>query len=169
MTKSEQISSIAKALLAAQASMGEVVKNTDNPYFNSKFAELSDVLSVALPALNKNGITLLQPVTSEADSTYVETMLLHSSGEWFSYKMKLSLVKNTMQELGSAISYARRYGLQSALGMRMVDEDGNIASSKTAQPAPSPAVAATEPTKPRSTFRKSTSPVTDKPPSTSLF
>ena len=132
MKTSDSIVNISKALLDAQRKMGAVSKDAKNPFFKSSYASLNNVREAVMPALNESGITLLQPTTSKEGKVYVETILLHESGEFISGDTEAVLAKvNDPQSLGSAISYARRYGLMSTLGLAAEDDDGNSASGKT--------------------------------------
>lgn len=123
MTKSESIVKIAPALLKAQRLIESAVKGADNPYFKSKYASLNNVMDACKQHLNDNGIIVLQPVFSNEHGDYVETTLLHESGEFITSCMRLVLTKNDMQAYGSAISYSRRYALQSIVFMGAVDDD----------------------------------------------
>lgn len=136
MKTSQSITNIAVALLKAQKVMGGAKKGATNPYFKSKYADLGSVLEACKEPLNENGVVILQPHVTE-NSDYVETILLHESGEWISSSTRIVCAKvNDPQALGSAISYARRYGLQSLLSMPAEDSDAEGAmdrsSSKTA-------------------------------------
>ncbi len=122
MFKSENITDLAVALSKAQKNIGSAAKGATNPFFKSKYADLAAVMEACKEHLNNEGITVLQPVSSEETGDYVETILLHSSGQWVSSKMKLHPSKN-MQEFGSATSYARRYSLQSLVFIPQVDDD----------------------------------------------
>lgn len=134
MKKSETITKIAPALLAAQKTMGDAKKDSKNPFFKSSYADLNSVREVATPALNAQGILILQPPTYlENGKNVVETVLLHESGEYISSAMILEVPKANMQDLGSAVSYARRYSLQSLLNIGAVDDDGE-ASMKREKP-----------------------------------
>lgn len=131
MKTSTTIVNISKALLEAQKKMGAVSKDAKNPFFKSSYATLNNVREAVMPALNESGITLLQPTVSLDGKVYVETILLHESGEFISGETEAVLAKvNDPQSLGSAISYARRYGLMSTLGLAAEDDDGNSASGK---------------------------------------
>ncbi len=117
--------SIATALLAAQKEMGDAVKSAKNPFFKSKFADLNSVREAVMPALNNAGITVLQPTVIVEGRSFVRTVLLHESGESFTSDTEILVVKqNDPQALGSAISYARRYGLQSLMCVGAIDDDG---------------------------------------------
>lgn len=136
MQKSEQINELALALNKAQGAMGGAVKDASNPFFKSKYADLASVISACKDELNKNGLTVLQPVSSDEHGIYVETLITHSSGQWISSGlMKLLLSKQDMQGLGSAISYARRYSLQSMLNIPAVDDDAESAMFRGETPA----------------------------------
>lgn len=130
MNRSESISKISAALLKAQRKIEGASKGADNPYFKSKYANLNSVMEACKEALNENGISVLQPISSDEHGEYVETTLLHESGEFITSRMKLILAKNDMQAFGSAVSYARRYGLQSLVFIGAEDDDGESAVSR---------------------------------------
>lgn len=125
MNKSESIKNIAGALLVAQKTMGDATKGSKNPFFKSSYADLNSIREVAIPALNAQGISVLQP--TDALVGVVETLLLHVSGEWISGTTKIVNTKGDAQGEGSGVSYARRYGLQSLLNIGAVDDDGEAA------------------------------------------
>ena len=111
-------------------------KGAANPFFKSKFADYNSVLEACKGALNDEGISILQPhsMTRVGDETIavVETMLLHESGEFISSETKIEVVKaKDPQALGSAISYARRYGLSSLVSLPTSDDDGEGAMSRS--------------------------------------
>lgn len=120
---------IAAALAAAQAEMGRALKQSDNPHFRSKYADLGNVMDACLPALNKHGIAVIQPFVGGEFGNSVKTVFLHGSGESLETAIPLLMGKNDMQGLGSAITYARRYGLMSLAGIAPEDDDGNAAAA----------------------------------------
>lgn len=125
MKTSPSINEISKALLAAQKSMGSATKDAKNPFFKSKYADYGAVLEACKDELNTNKITILQPHINEGGVDFVETILLHESGEYISSQTKIEVSKkNDPQSLGSAITYARRYGLQSLVALPAEDDDG---------------------------------------------
>ena len=125
MRHSESILKISAAINKAQKEIGSAHKGANNPFFKSKYADLGAVMEACKEALNKNGICVLQPVDSEGMSTFVETVLLHESGEWVSSSLRVSCKNpDNPQEMGSAISYARRYSLQSMMFIPAEDDDG---------------------------------------------
>lgn len=131
MNKSETIEKIAPALHKAQGQIKAALKDSTNPHFRSKYADLSSVIEAVKPALQANGITFMQGVHDAVDGVAVETMLLHISGEWMSSTMRVPAVKQDAQGYGSAITYGRRYGLQSMCGVPAEDDDGNAATAST--------------------------------------
>jgi len=140
MKSSESIKAIAPAFLKAQKEMEAVTKNSKNPFFKSDYADLNAVMEACKEPLNNNGISVLQPV----NSNYVETVLMHESGEWLASETALIVKEtNNPQALGSAISYARRYGLMSILGLPAEDDDGEkamVREKSTAKPTVTQAV-----------------------------
>ena len=118
---------IAQALAAAQAEMGKALKQSDNPHFRSKYADLGNVMDACMPALNAHGIAVIQPFVAGEFGNTVKTVFLHESGESLETSIPLILGKNDMQGLGSAITYARRYGLMTLAGIAPEDDDGNAA------------------------------------------
>lgn len=119
---------IAAALAAAQAEMDKALKQSNNPAFRSKYADLGNVMDACMPALTRHGIALIQPTGEDASGRFVETILLHASGERLSCRVPLILGKNDMQGYGSAVTYARRYGLMCMAGIAPEDDDGNAAA-----------------------------------------
>jgi hypothetical protein len=120
---------LAKALIEAQKEMGNAVKDSVNPFFKSKYADLNSIREACMPALNKYGIAVLQPTVHIDGKNFVRTVLLHESGELFESMTEIIYNKtNDAQAQGSGITYARRYGLQSLVNVGAEDDDGNKAS-----------------------------------------
>lgn len=116
------------ALAAAQMEMGRALKDTNNPAFRSKYADLASVMDACMGALNKHGICVMQPTGEDDAGRYVKTILAHTSGETVECRVPLIVAKNDMQGYGSAVTYARRYGLMSMAGIAPEDDDGNAAA-----------------------------------------
>lgn len=135
MKTSESIKNLSVALLKAQKNIGAATKGSKNPFFKSTYADLGSVMEACKDALNNEGISVLQPVTSTEQGDYVETILLHESGEHISSSMKLVLSKQDMQSYGSAVSYARRYSLQSLVFIPAEDDDGEKSMTRAKPPA----------------------------------
>lgn len=131
MKTSASIINIAPALLKSQREMGDATKSAKNPFFKSKYADLNAVREAAIPVFNSNGIGVFQPTVEENGKSFVETILIHESGEWASSQTEILYAKaGDPQGQGSGISYARRYGLQSFANMGAVDDDGEVAMSR---------------------------------------
>jgi hypothetical protein len=127
---------ISTALVKAQKEYGKAHKTSNNPFFKSKYADLSVVVDAVLGALNNNGIALIQNCHESDTGVVVETIFLHDSGESISCgKLSVPAAKNDPQGYGSALTYARRYSLMAACGIAPEDDDGN-AATKAVQQAP---------------------------------
>lgn len=137
MNKSESIVKLAAALVKSQSEMGNATKDAKNPFFKSKYADLNAIREVSLPVLNKNGISVLQPLTAVDGKQYIETLLLHESGEFISSLTEVIIAKqNDPQAAGSGISYSRRYGLQSILNIGAEDDDSESNMSRGKESIP---------------------------------
>lgn len=132
------------AMLAAQRNMSNAKKGSDNPYFKSKYADLNSVREAVVPALMEQDILLTQPEVIIDGRNYVRTLLTHvPSGTSICSDVEILMVQsNNPQAQGSAITYARRYGLQSICGIGAEDDDAN-AGAKQPKQSPTPAVPAT--------------------------
>ena len=121
--------SIGAALAAAQADMGPALKSANNPHFKTRYADLSSVAEACMPALSAHGIAVIQPPYDDETGRYVKTILIHGeTGETLECRVPLIVQKNDMQGYGSAVTYARRYGLMSMAGIAPEDDDGNAAA-----------------------------------------
>jgi hypothetical protein len=117
------------ALGAAQVNMGKVVKGATNPAFKSKYADLADVVSVAIPALTEQGIAMYHTMLRDEYGAVMRTILVHgASGTEISCDVPLIINKNDMQGMKSATTYAKRIGLESLTGIAPEDDDGNAAA-----------------------------------------
>ncbi|MBB5167168.1 ERF family protein [Mycobacterium sp. AZCC_0083] len=131
---------LAAALVAAQAEFGAVAKDTANPFFKSKYADLPAVKAEAQPVLAKHGLAVIQEpgyvlIEGKPHDT-LATTVLHESGQSRTSKMILRPVKNDPQAQGSAITYAKRYAFMAILGLVAdEDDDGNAASGRGGKPA----------------------------------
>jgi hypothetical protein len=137
MKQSESITDLATALCLAQAEMGGAIKDSNNPFFKSSYADLTSVIKVIKEPFAKYGLSFVQlPVTSAGgNGVGVATMLMHKSGQWLQSEYLLPMDKVTPQGAGAAITYARRYALQSLVGIPSVDDDGELAMYRN-EPAP---------------------------------
>jgi len=117
--QSEQINELVKALVLAQAEFKPIKKDSINPFYNKKYATLDAVIDATAEALRKNGLIVIQ--TMQDDS--LVTTLAHTSGQWISGSALLHAVKQDPQGMGSAITYARRYGYCAITQCSPSDED----------------------------------------------
>ena len=127
-----------KALVKAQGEMGAVLKKASNPHLQKKYADLGSVLDACQVALHGNGFALMQPCGKDEHGAYVETVLAHESGESFASRVYLVVGKQDMQGVGSAITYARRYGLLGMTGLAPEDDDGEATKAPKRSEPPSP-------------------------------
>lgn len=137
MTKSDNIDLLATALSKAQAELSPAKKDAKNPFFESDYATLESVWEAARGPLTKNNLSIVQATEENAGIVLLKTILLHSSGQWIESTYPVIPVKQDPQSLGSALTYARRYGFASMVGIVQTDDDANAASGKTA-PNPGP-------------------------------
>ena len=130
MLKSESIKNIAAALSKFQAEITNSKNTAKNPFFNSLYSPLNEVLNHVRPILAKNGLSILQSPGGDGANIIISTLLMHESGEWIeSEPLVLKADKATAQGAGSAITYARRYALSAVLGISSDDDDdGNHAT-----------------------------------------
>lgn len=136
MDKSESINELATALSKAQGEMSAAKKDTTNPFFKSKYADLSSVWDAARTPLTKNGLSVVQ-TTNPTDGKSMElvTTLIHSSGQWIKGTMVMLPTKQDPQGMGSCLTYMRRYALSAILGISQEDDDANATVSR---PVPTP-------------------------------
>ena len=126
MEKSESIKELAVALNKAQATLQVAKKGSENPFFHSKYADLLSVWDACREALVSNGLSVVQiaDISFNADGKAVlETILMHTSGEWIKGRLPLLPVKPDPQAQGSAITYARRYSLSAIVGLCTEEDD----------------------------------------------
>lgn len=153
MKQSDSIVNLAKALAAVQGKVAPIGKDATNPHFRNKYASLDAIMESVRPLLAANGLSIVQgggaPISNVdgiVTGVAVETMLLHTSGEYVSSTITLPLDKGTAQAVGGAITYGRRYGVSALLALTTdEDDDGHAASAPrttraVARPALAPAV-----------------------------
>jgi hypothetical protein len=127
MEKSESIKEIANALCKFQAEVEKIKKGATNPFFKSKYATLADILDVIRQPLANNGLSFVQFPKGVHG---LETMLMHTSGEYLAESYEMKPTKDDPQGAGSVITYQRRYALGAVLGLNIdEDDDGNKASA----------------------------------------
>jgi len=125
-------------LISAQAACDPVIKNATNPHFKNRYADLGACIDACKKALHNYHFAVLQTNGHDQFGQYVMTSLIHVSGEKFQSVVYLVLDRQNMQGLGSAITYARRYGLLGLVGLAPEDDDGNAASQPAVSMSPTP-------------------------------
>jgi hypothetical protein len=130
MGQSESIGALAGALAKAQGAMGHAAKGNVNPHFKNRYADLASVLDACRAELSANGIAVLQPVRVDGKVVTVSTILAHSSGEWMSCDVSSESRAPGPQEVGSVITYLRRYGLAAMAGVASDDDDGEAGAGR---------------------------------------
>ncbi len=131
---SPALNELAAALAKAQSKLRGVIKDSANPFFKSKYADLAAVWDVARDPLTTNGLSITQLPGTDGDKVTLETILLHSSGQWIASVMAVKPMKQDPQAVGSAITYMRRYALSAVVGIAQEDDDGNAATKGRSAP-----------------------------------
>ncbi len=142
MRRSENINELAIALAKAQGQILDAKKDSNNPFFKSKYADLASVWEACRKPLSNNGLSVVQTIEIKYGSfcpsegrRILESTLMHTSGQWISSELDLLPKEESEQAIGSAITYTRRYALAALVGICPDDDDGEAAM---ARPAKSP-------------------------------
>lgn len=131
MRTSETIGKVSAAIVEALGNMGNAVKDSKNPFFKSTYADINSIREAAMPSLQAAKLTILQPPAVHEGKNYIETIILHESGEYVSSLNEVIVAKqNDPQSYLAAQTYTRRGALQAFLNMGSVDDDGNTASNR---------------------------------------
>jgi hypothetical protein len=137
---SETIGKLSAALAKAQGAIEGAKKDSENPFFHARYAALSSVWDACRGPLSKNGLAVVQSPGQNGEGLFVDSILSHSSGEWIASRLYVKPgytdkegnfnELSDSQALGSAITYARRYGLQALVGIAPMDDDGEAAMGR---------------------------------------
>ena len=130
--KSENINELAESLAMAQSEMEDVARKTKG--YNWKYADLHAVLGATLPYLSKNNIALIQGSNHGVGEFHITTTLMHKSGQWLRTWMKIPIQDLTGQQVGTAVTYGRRYALAAICGITQKDDDGQENSVVQSKP-----------------------------------
>ncbi len=131
MEKSASLTELTKALIKVQAALKPAVRDKDNPYLKTKYADLACLWESCRALLQENRLAVIQVSGLDASGAYLETILTQESGEWISGRYPLKpLRESDPQALGSAVTYARRYSLAALLGIVTEDDDAEIAMGR---------------------------------------
>jgi len=131
MNQSENLNELAMALSKAQGEMENAKKDCSNPFFKSKYADLTSVWAACREPLTKNGLSVIQTMEDKEGKLTLVTTLLHASGQWMKSHLPILTQKPDAQSLGAAITYMRRFSLAALVGICPEDDDGNQASGRT--------------------------------------
>ena len=127
--KSNDITELATALAKAQSEIDGARKNTTNDWFKSNYADLHQVIQSSFPQLTKYGLSVIQGSDWINGNIHVTTMLCHSSGQWVKSSVCMPLKDNyNAQDVGTAVTYGRRYGLSAMVGVAQYDDDAQSIS-----------------------------------------
>lgn len=137
-TSSPDIAELIKALAKVQAEIEGAKKDSTNPFFKSKYADLASTWAACKDGLTKNGCAVIQTVDTIGEKIVLITTLAHSSGQWMRGYMPVIMVKQDPQAMGSAIMYARRYSLAAIVGVCPVDDDAEAAMADARKPKETP-------------------------------
>ncbi len=130
MNQSENINELAAALSKAQGEINPALKDSVNPFFKSKYADLSSIWNACKEALTKHQLSVLQTMDVRDGQLILITTLAHASGQWIRSILPILSAKQDAQGIGSAITYMRRYSLAALVGVTTEDDDGNAASEE---------------------------------------
>ena len=130
---------LAKSLVTAQAAMSHASKDSKNPHFKSAYSSLASVIDAVRPHLSANGLAVVQKTHDAEGGVCVETVIIHESGQEMSFgKLFVPASKHDSQGFGSALSYAKRYSIQTALCIASADDDGEAAVKAPPKPIEKP-------------------------------
>jgi ERF superfamily protein len=136
MKTSEHVNELFAALSKAQGEIRGAVKDSANPFFKSSYADLASVWEACREPLAKHGLCVVQFPRSDGPTVVVETRIGHSSGQWLEGELTAHAKDDGPQAIGSAITYLRRYSLQSVTGVAPEDDDGEAATDRNRRPNP---------------------------------
>ncbi len=141
-TQSEQIGDLAKALATAQGELEFAIKDSQNPHFRNTYASLASVIEAVRPVFSKHGLSVSQdPVSGDDGSVGVATTLMHASGQWKRSVLACKPPKAGPQDIGSVITYFRRYAMAAVAGIAQDDDDAETSHGRSrteAREAPQP-------------------------------
>lgn len=133
LNHSEQLNELFSALAKAQANILSAKKDSSNPFFKSKFADLSSVWEAIRKPLTDNGLSIIQTCEGVTGAMFLITWLGHSSGQWMKSRVPIAPAKADPQSLGSYITYMRRYALSAIVGVVSDEDDDGEAAMKHAR------------------------------------
>lgn len=133
MMKSDQINELAAALAAAQRHIEGAAKDSTNPHFRSRYADLASVWAACREPLTEHGLSVVQTTHAVDNGVLLITTLMHTSGQWIAGELPIGADWKNPQSVGSWITYARRYALAALVGVCPEDDDGEAAVPASAR------------------------------------
>ena len=130
MRQSDDLDQLFTALSAAQGEIENAVKDSNNPHFKSRYADLASVRDAIRKPFAKHGLSFIQTLRTKGRTVTVETILAHKSGQFISEMADWTALNDTPQAIASASTYGRRYGISAMAGVAPDDDDGNAASGR---------------------------------------
>jgi hypothetical protein len=125
-TRSDDIGKLILALSKAQGQMNGATKDSKNPFFKSKYADLHSCIEAAKKPLSDNELAVIQTTENTTENKIkIKTLLGHSSGQWIEGELIMTPKKDDDQGRGSSITYGRRYAFAAIVGLAQKDDDGN--------------------------------------------
>ena len=134
--QSEMINELAAALSKAQAQITGALKDSSNPFFKSRYADLASCWDACRAQLTQNGLSVIQTTNVLDGIVVVHTILAHASGQWVSGVLPVKAKDDSPQAQGSGITYARRYALAAIVGLAQVDDDAEAAQARPRRAEP---------------------------------
>ena len=134
--KSEKTEKLFAALFKAKAKIAAPLKNSKNPAFKSRYADLRSVIDAVESPAREAGLFIVQSPISEEDHAGAETYIMHESGQYISTSVIFQMQRSGPQAAGSCITYARRYALMSLFALAADDDDDGNAAQKNAKARP---------------------------------
>lgn len=131
MTDTKETKTFNQKLLDVQSEIKAIKRDSDNPYFKSKYFDVNAILAEVKPILSKHGLVLMQGLVVIEGKNGLNTTILDADGKERIETNCLLPDLADPQKMGSAITYFRRYSLQSLLALEAEDDDGNSASVKS--------------------------------------
>ena len=129
------IGKLAGALAKAQGGITGALKDSANPFFKSKYADLAACWDACRKPLSENGLAVIQTTEIRGEFVSIVTLLAHESGEWIRSRLPMKPKDFSPQAVGSTMTYARRYALAAMVGLAQVDDDAEAAQQRGNDPA----------------------------------
>jgi hypothetical protein len=136
--QSETIDKLAPVLVKALGALENPTLDATNPHFRNRYTQLATLLNHVRPALAAHGLAILQAAVSRDGGAGATTRILHTSGQWIEETFMVAPGKADPQGYVGAVTYAKRCGLQSLLGICGEEDDDGNAISTQPQPAHRP-------------------------------